>query len=89
MMPSLHRKALAKNLVQQWKIVKGDLGQIIVGQEAGKQSVVKNVFRTKNRLIVERCNLVKRYMPKNNESPCSVITKEAGIHYSNVCLDTS
>ena len=44
MIPSLHRKALAKNLVQQWKIVKGDLGQIIVGQEAGKQGVFKNFF---------------------------------------------
>lgn len=85
-MPALHPKVLANNLVSQWKVVKGDLVQIVAGQEAGKQGVVKKVFRDKNRLIVEGINLVKRHMPKTKDAPGSIVTKEAAIHYSNVAL---
>ncbi len=85
-MPSLHPKTLAKNLIKHWKILEGDLVQIITGPESGKQGVVKKVLRKKNRLIVEGCNLVKRHIKKRAESPGTVITKEGSIHYSNVML---
>jgi large subunit ribosomal protein L24 len=85
-MPSLHPRTLFNNLIPKWKIVKGDLVQIMTGQEAGKQGVVKKILRKKNRLIVEGCNLVKRHIKKRQDSPGTVITKEASIHYSNVLL---
>jgi large subunit ribosomal protein L24 len=77
---------LAKNLIKHWKILEGDLVQIITGPESGKQGVVKKVLRKKNRLIVEGCNLVKRHIKKRADSPGTVITKEGSIHYSNVML---
>ena len=85
-MPALHPKTLAANLIKKWRIVQGDLVQITTGAEAGKQGVVKKVLRKNNRLIVEGCNLVKRHVKRREDQPGTVITKEAGIHYSNVML---
>jgi large subunit ribosomal protein L24 len=85
-MPSLHAKVLKKNLIKTWRICRGDLVQVISGSEKGKKGLVVDVFRKKNRLTVEGVNLVQKHIKKTAESPAQVITKEAGIHYSNVLL---
>jgi large subunit ribosomal protein L24 len=85
-MPNLHPKVLAKNLVKKWRIVKGDLVEVITGRDAGKQGVVKKVYRDKNRMIVDGCMLVKRRIKPQGDQPGYVMTKEATIHYSNVML---
>ena len=38
---------------KKWKIVRGDLVEVIEGPEEGKQGVVKEVIRVQNRLVVE------------------------------------
>jgi large subunit ribosomal protein L24 len=85
-MPNLHRRKLASVLVKKWNIVKGDLVSVMRGKDFGKQGLVKKVFRDKNRLIVEGCNLVKKRLKPQGDQPGYVLTRESTIHYSNVML---
>jgi large subunit ribosomal protein L24 len=85
-MPNLHPKVLAKNLVKNWKIVSGDLVQVMVGKDAGKQGIVKKVLRHKNRLIVEGCMLQKKRVRPTGDQKGHIVTQEGSIHYSNVML---
>ena len=46
------------DLLQSWKIVKGDLVEVLVGSYKGKRGKVLRVQRDRNSLIVEGVNLV-------------------------------
>jgi transcription antitermination factor NusG len=46
------------DLIKSWKIVKGDVVQVITGKYAGQQGKVLRVQRDRNALIVEGINLV-------------------------------
>jgi len=69
------------------KIRKGDLVTVISGDEKGKSGRVLHVLRDKNRLIVERVNMVKRHMRPTQDFPQGGIReKEASMHMSNAML---
>lgn len=82
----LKTKLIQKDLVDRWKILRGDTVQIISGKDAGKQGVVKKVLRGKNRLVVSGCNLTKRHVKRSKERAGFVFTKESPLHMSNVML---
>lgn len=46
------------DLIKSWRIVKGDLVQVIAGRYRGQQGKVLRVQRDRNSLIVEGINLV-------------------------------
>ena len=52
------RKVKEDDLVRSWRIVKGDLVQVIAGRARGQQGKVLRVQRERNSLIVEGVNLV-------------------------------
>ena len=67
------------------KIKKGDTVQIMSGNEAGKSGRIIKVFRTKNKIVVEGLNMVKKHARPTQENPQGgIIQKEAAIHISNV-----
>tara|TARA_Y100000590_G_scaffold470709_1_gene668121 strand:+ start:4449 stop:4754 length:306 start_codon:yes stop_codon:yes gene_type:complete len=69
------------------KIKKGDTIQVISGNEIGKSGRVIKVFRSKNKLVVEGLNMVKKHARPTQENPQGgIIEKEASIHISNVML---
>jgi large subunit ribosomal protein L24 len=86
------KRPRAEDLVQQWHICKGDLVELLVGKDAGKQGVVRRVLRAENRLVVRGVNLVKKPIPKRQAAlqpgttPGTLLTIEAPVHYSNVAL---
>lgn len=45
--------------IKKWKILTGDLVQVIKGPEAGKQGKVVKVIRKRNRVVVEGVNIVR------------------------------
>ena len=47
------------DLLKSWKIVKGDVVQVMTGKYAGQQGKVLRVQRDRNALIVEGINLVR------------------------------
>jgi len=69
------------------KIKKGDIVKVITGNDSGKQGRVIKMFLSKNRLVVEGVNIVKKHARPTQENPQGgIMEKEASIHVSNVML---
>ena len=67
------------------KIKKGDTVQVISGNEAGKSGRVIKIFPTKDKIVVEGLNMVKKHARPTQENPRGgIMEKEAAIHISNV-----
>lgn len=66
-------------------IKKGDMVQVIAGDNKGKQGKVLKVEVDKQRAIVEGVNLTKKASKPNAQNPQGgIIEKEAPIHISNM-----
>lgn len=72
------------------KIKKGDLVKVITGKEKNNTGKVLKIIASKNRVIIERLNMVKRHQkPDAQNKQGGIIEKEAPIHLSNVALVSS
>jgi len=72
-------------MAKKFKIKKGDLVEIITGDDKGKQGVVLQVLTKKDAVIVEGCKLAKKAVKPSEQNPeGGFITKEMPIHISNV-----
>lgn len=64
---------------------KGDMVEIIAGDDKGKKAVVLQVLPKKNKVIVEGCKVVKKAIkPSENNTKGGHINKEMPIDISNV-----
>jgi large subunit ribosomal protein L24 len=69
------------------KIRKGDTVQVISGNEKGKTGRVLAVDEVKQRVTIEKLNMVKRHTKARRAGVQSgIIEKEAPMHLSNVLL---
>jgi large subunit ribosomal protein L24 len=69
------------------KIRKGDMVQVIAGDDKGKVGRVLSVDEAKRRVIVEKVNFVKRHTkPRKQGVQSGILEREAPIHLSNVLL---
>lgn len=69
------------------RIKKNDTVMVITGKEKGKKGRVLSVYPSKNRVLVERLNIVKKHMrPSRKYVRGGIIEKEAPLHISNVML---
>lgn len=67
------------------KIRQGDTVKVISGSYRGKEGRVLKVINSKERLVVEGINMLKRHMRPSQENPQGgIIEKEGSIHISNV-----
>jgi len=68
-------------------IRKNDTVLVIAGKEKGKRGRVISVRPTKEGLLIEKVNMIKRHMkPSKKYTQGGIIEKEAPIHISNVML---
>ncbi|MGI5901642.1 MAG: 50S ribosomal protein L24 [Desulfitobacteriia bacterium] len=68
-------------------VKKGDTVMVITGKDAGKKGKVLEVFPKKNRVVVEKVNVVKKHQRPTRDNPQGGIEEvEAPIHVSNVML---
>jgi large subunit ribosomal protein L24 len=68
-------------------IKKGDMVQVLSGEDRGKKGRVLSVDRTKMRAIVEGVNIVTKATKPSAQYPQGgLIKKEAPIHISNIAL---
>ena len=66
------------------KIKKGDMVQIISGNDKGKSGRVIKVFTDKDRIVVEGVNVVKKHSRPTQENPLGgILEKELSVHVSN------
>ncbi len=69
------------------KIKKNDKIIVIVGKEKGKIGTVLKVDSEKERVIVEKVNMVKRHSrPSQQTGQGGIIEKEAPLHISKVMM---
>lgn len=69
------------------RIKRGDEVVVISGSHKGQRGKVLEIQVTKNRVLVEGVNLVKKHQRKTQESPeGAIIEKEASIHCSNIMV---
>lgn len=69
------------------RIKKDDKVIVIAGREAGKIGGVLRVDSEKERLLVEKVNMVKRHArPSQQAAQGGIIEKEAPLHISNVMI---
>ena len=67
------------------RLRKDDTVMVIAGRERGKTGKVLRVLGERDRVIIERINLVKRHTkPRGVQQPGGIVEKEASIHLSNV-----
>jgi len=67
------------------KLKKGDEVTVITGDHKGSKGKILEVIRTKNRVLIEGVNIVKKHERKTQDNPQgSIVEKEAPIHVSNV-----
>jgi large subunit ribosomal protein L24 len=68
-------------------VKKNDTVQVMAGKEQGKRGRVLMVFPERDRLLVEKINMIKRHTrPSEQNQQGGIIEKEGGIHVSNVMV---
>ena len=66
-------------------VKKGDKVQVMSGKDKGKQGVILKAMPSKNRVIVEGINVMKKHAKPSQANPQGGILEiEAPIHVSNV-----
>ena len=68
------------------KIKRDDVVIVTTGKNKGRTGRVLRVVPDKDRVVMERVNLVKRQVKPQGDRPGGTIEKEASIHLSNVAL---
>jgi len=69
------------------KIKKGDMVQVLTGNDRGKRGKVLVVLPDRNRAIVEGVNFIKRHTRPSQSNPQGgIVEREATVHISNLML---
>ena len=71
---------------QKLHIAKGDMVQVISGDEKGKRGKVLHVYPRTGRVTIEGVNVVKRHRRQTQTSQGGIVEFPAPIHHSNVML---
>ncbi|MEN6438720.1 MAG: 50S ribosomal protein L24 [Syntrophobacter sp.] len=72
---------------QEFNIKKNDMVSVITGKDKGKSGKVLRVIPKKDRVIVEKINMIKRHMKPNQQTrQGGILEKESPIHISNLML---
>lgn len=74
------------NPIKRWKILRGDLVQVISGPEKGKRGRVIEAVRASNRVVVEGVQMVRKYVPVPESTAKKRVDTEAPIYVSRVAV---
>ena len=73
--------------MKKFKIKTGDEVIILAGKDKGLKGKVLKIIKSKDRILVEGVNIVKKHVKPSAENPQGgIVEKEAPIHISNVAL---
>ena len=74
--------------MKQYRIHKNDVVMVIAGKEKGKVGRVLKILRKKDRLVVEKVNIMIRHTKPNPQlqQPGGRLEKEMPFHISNVAV---
>src|SRR5699024_2323946 len=66
-------------------VKKGDKVTVLSGKDKGKQGTILQALPKKERVLVERVNMMKIHAPPTRDNPqAGILNQQAPIHVSNV-----
>jgi large subunit ribosomal protein L24 len=69
------------------RLKKNDLVEVMTGKEQGKTGKILKVFREKNKVLVEKVNMIKRHTrPSPTTGQGGIVEKEGPLNVSKVML---
>jgi large subunit ribosomal protein L24 len=68
------------------KFKKGDMVKVIAGKDKGKTGKILKTIPDKDRIVIEKINLIKKHKRPDQKSKGGVVEKEGAIHVSQVGL---
>jgi len=68
------------------KLKKGDTVKVLSGKDKGKTGKILRVIPEKDRIIVEKVNLIKKHKRPDQKVKGGILEKEAPLHVSKVGL---
>jgi len=71
---------------KNYHVKKNDLVMVQVGKDKGKTGKVLRIAKKRDRLIVEKVNMVKRHVKPSQKTKGGIMEKESLIHISNVMI---
>jgi large subunit ribosomal protein L24 len=72
--------------MKKFKIKRNDTVIVTTGKHKGSTGKVLSVLRSRDRVIVEKVNLVQRHVKPRGDQAGGTVEKEASLHISNVAL---
>jgi large subunit ribosomal protein L24 len=86
-MPSLFPVNKAKSPQETFHVKKSDEVVVISGKNRGRRGRVLEVLRTRNRVVVEGVNMIKKSTKASQAKPQGgFVEREGPLHISNVML---
>ncbi len=90
MKPLVYKKAKRdrQKLIVRMKlhVTKGDLVQVISGDEKGKRAKIIRVHPKTGRVTLDGVNIIKRHLKATQTSEAGIVERPAPIHHSKVML---
>ncbi len=71
---------------KNYHVKKNDLVMVQVGKDKGKTGKVLRIAKKRDRVIVEKVNMVKRHVKPSQKTKGGIMEKESLIHISNVMI---
>ncbi|MEW6323998.1 MAG: 50S ribosomal protein L24 [Nitrospirota bacterium] len=68
------------------RVKKGDTVVVISGRSRGRQGKVLSVDRVRQRIVVEKVNMIKKHVRPSRTGKGGIVEKEGPVHLSNVML---
>ena len=68
------------------KLKKNDLVEVIAGNERGKRGKVLRALRDRDRVVVEKVNMVRRHRKGDQTSQGGIVDMESPLHVSNLAV---
>jgi large subunit ribosomal protein L24 len=71
----------------KFKLKKEDTVQVIAGKDKGRRGRILKILRSKDRVVVEGINIVKKAKKRKSQNDRGgIVEVEAAIHYSNIAI---
>jgi large subunit ribosomal protein L24 len=70
--------------MQGMKLKKGDTVKVVAGKEKGKTGKIQSIIADKDRITIEKVNLIKKHKRADAKVKGGIVEKEGPLHVSNV-----
>jgi large subunit ribosomal protein L24 len=71
---------------KEYHVKKNDTVMVTTGKDKGKTGKVLRINSKKDRIVVEKVNVIKRHVKPSQKSKGGIMERESPIHVSNVMI---